>query len=55
MATTLEQMWDTWVVLAGAALALATGLVALAYMFGSLLMNDKIKTWAKMELAEVVY
>ena len=51
----LLEMWDTWIVVAGAALALATVMAALVYMLGILLMNDKMKTWAKMELVEVVY
>lgn len=40
---------------AGALLLLVLSIVALAYALGSLLSNDQIKAWAKVELVEVFY
>jgi len=48
-------MWSGWIVLAGAALGLATMLSAIVYMLSELLQNDKMKGWAKIELSEVFY
>jgi hypothetical protein len=48
-------MWNYWIVYAGAALGLATVLVAIVYMLSELLQNDKMKGWAKMELTEIFY
>ena len=55
MESILYSMFENWSLLATMALMLATGLVALVYMFGSLLMNESMKTWAKMELVEIFY
>lgn len=55
MTSLLETWYTAWIPLAGFALAIATILVALVYMFGSMLMNDKMKGWAKLELVEVFY
>lgn len=54
-ATLLEQLWWSWLTVAGIAMVFASFLVALVYMIGSLLMNDRMKMWAKMELSEVIY
>jgi len=48
-------MWGDWVWFAGAALGITTTLVGIVYMLSELLMNDKMKSWAKMELAEIFY
>jgi len=48
-------MWQSWLWFAGAALGIATILSAVVYMLSEMLQNDKMKTWAKMELTEVVY
>ncbi len=44
-----------WGWIAAAAFSIMTALVALVYALGSLLMNEKMKTWAKMELLEIFY
>jgi len=44
-----------WFWFAAAAFGIITALVAFVYMLGSLLMNDRMKTWAKMELTEMIY
>jgi hypothetical protein len=49
------EIWQSWLWFAGAALGIATMLSAVVYMLSELLQNDKMKTWAKMELSEVVY
>jgi hypothetical protein len=55
MATLLDVWYSTWLPLAGAALGLAITISALVYMLGAALVNDKMKSWAKMELVEVFY
>ncbi|MDD5339914.1 MAG: hypothetical protein PHV13_01555 [Candidatus ainarchaeum sp.] len=55
MAEIISAMWGDWVWFAGVSLSLITTLVALVYVLSSLLMNEKMKTWAKMELAEIFY
>ena len=42
-----------WFAVAG--FSIATILTALVYMIGAALMNDRVKTWAKMELTEILY
>ncbi len=49
------ELWQSWLWFAGAALGIATVLSSVVYMLSELLQNDKMKTWAKMELSEVVY
>ena len=44
-----------WFWFAAVAFGIITAIVAFVYMLGSLLMNDKMKTWAKMEISEMVY
>ncbi len=48
-------MWTGWIWVAGLAFGLSTTLVAIVYMLSELLQNDKMKGWAKMELAEIFY
>jgi hypothetical protein len=55
MVSYLELWFATWVPVAGIALGIATILVALVYMIGSALMNDRMKGWAKLELFEIIY
>jgi len=55
MASYLELWFDTWITVALIALGISTILVALVYMIGSALMNDRMKGWAKLELFEIIY
>lgn len=48
-------LWGDWVWFAGAALGITTILASLVYMFAEILLNDKMKSWAKMELVEIFY
>src|SRR4030095_13818728 len=48
-------LWTPWLWFAGAALGLTTVLAACVYMLSELLQNDKMKSWAKMELSEIIY
>jgi hypothetical protein len=51
----LLDWWASWIVLAGVALGIAVTLSTLVYMLSAILNNDKMKTWAKMELVEIFY
>jgi hypothetical protein len=52
----LIEMWlETWGWFVGAALGIATMLTAAVYVLSELLLNEKMKTWAKMELVEIFY
>ncbi|MFH1785804.1 MAG: hypothetical protein ABH842_05230 [Candidatus Micrarchaeota archaeon] len=51
----IESFWGDWVWFAGGALTLTTILVAIVYMLSELFSSDKMKSWAKMELAEIFY
>ncbi|MBI5227096.1 hypothetical protein HY988_00775 [Candidatus Micrarchaeota archaeon] len=53
--TTIKLFWGDWLAFAGIAFGIVTCLIGGVYMIGSMLMNDKIKAWAKMELAELFY
>ncbi len=55
MAEIISTMWGSWVWFAGVALGLVTTLATLVYVLSNLLMNEKMKTWAKMELVEIFY
>lgn len=48
-------LWGDWVWFAGAALGITTILVAIVYALSELFIDDKMKGWAKMELAEIFY
>ncbi|MFH1221898.1 MAG: hypothetical protein V1492_02320 [Candidatus Micrarchaeota archaeon] len=54
-ATFVTQLLSNYIWFAIAGFSIATILTAIVYMFGSALMNDKIKVWAKMELTEIFY
>jgi hypothetical protein len=49
------EMWAGWVWVAGAALGIMTTLVAIVYALSEFLMNEKMKSWAKTEFAEIFY
>ncbi|MBU0533107.1 hypothetical protein KKB44_06460 [Candidatus Micrarchaeota archaeon] len=51
----LLELWGDWLWFAGVALALATSLISIVYILSGFLMNEKMRTWAKMELVEVFY
>ncbi|VVC03547.1 Uncharacterised protein [Candidatus Bilamarchaeum dharawalense] len=51
----ISAMWQDWVWVAGAVLSLSTILVAIVYFLSELFINEKMKNWAKMELAEIFY
>ncbi len=51
----LDQFVLLWAPYAGIVLLIGTFIVALAYMFGNLLQNERIKAWAKIELFEIIY
>jgi len=51
----IATLFADWAWVAAAAIGIMIALVAGVYAVGSILMNEKIKTWAKMELVEVFY
>ena len=51
----IEALFEDWLWIAAAAFGIMTALVATVYAVGSMLMNEKVKTWAKMELLEIFY
>jgi len=51
----LDILYSTWIPLAALALGIAVILVALTYMLGNALSNDRMKGWAKLELVEIFY
>ncbi len=51
----VQSMWGDWLWFAGIAFSIVTCLLVSVYMIGSMLMNDKMKAWAKMEFAELIY
>ncbi len=55
MATLLDIWYDKWLPISVIALGTATAITSFVYMLGSALMNEKMKSWAKMELVEVFY
>lgn len=55
MAVDIGALFAYWGWVASAAFAIMTAFVSSVYAFGSILMNEKIKTWAKMELLEIFY
>ena len=46
----VDQLYSSWMPLAGLLITLGAILCALAYMMGTLLFNDRMKLWAKSEL-----
>jgi hypothetical protein len=55
MVELVSAMWGDWIWFVGVALGIVTTLVSLVYVLSGFLMNEKMKTWAKMELAEIFY
>lgn len=55
MADIITPIFMSWVWVAAAAFSIMTAFIALVYALGSILLNEKMKTWAKMELVEVFY
>lgn len=51
----LLDLWGDWLWFAGVALTIVTVIVTLVYVLSELLLNEKMKTWAKMELVEILY
>ncbi|MBD3210339.1 hypothetical protein GF318_03070 [Candidatus Micrarchaeota archaeon] len=51
----INEFWDPWIWFGYGSLGLATILVSLVYVLSGFLMNDRMKTWAKMELTEILY
>ncbi len=47
--------FDQWLAVAGMALSLMTMIIGVVYMVGNLLMNEKIKAWARMEVVEIFF
>ena len=44
-----------WIPITAGLFMIMTILVAIVYAIGSMLLNEKMKTWAKMELVEIIY
>lgn len=55
MADIITPLWQAWLWFAAAAFSIVTIFIALVYVLGSMLMNDKMKGWARMELFELFY
>ncbi len=55
MADLITPMFQAWTFIAIGAFMIVTMLIGIVYMLGSLLLNEKMKTWAKMEIVEVFY
>ncbi len=55
MADLITPMFQAWGIIAFGAFMIVTMLIGIVYALGSALMNEKMKTWAKMELVEVFY
>lgn len=51
----LSSVYMDWLLIAGILVLLSTVVATLVYMIGSLLSNDKIKAWAKIEFVEIFY
>jgi hypothetical protein len=51
----IEDWFNLWLPIAGISLGFAIVVVAFIYMLSGLLMNERMKGWAKIELFEVIY
>ncbi|MBU0591318.1 hypothetical protein KKF81_02270 [Candidatus Micrarchaeota archaeon] len=51
----LLEIWYGWIWFAVASLGIVTTLTTVVYLISNILANDKMKSWAKMELMEVFY
>jgi hypothetical protein len=54
-AATFNDTFMTYSALAGGIIASALGVAAIIYMVGSMLAQDKLKAWAKIEVVEIAY
>ncbi|MEM3499456.1 MAG: hypothetical protein QXI17_02200 [Candidatus Bilamarchaeaceae archaeon] len=54
-ATFVDALLQNYIALTGVFFIIATLIVSIIYLIGSFLMNEKIKSWAKMELYEIFY
>lgn len=52
---TVPPVFQLWLAVAVVLLMISLALMLLVYMFGNLLMNERMKAWAKMELFEIIY
>lgn len=50
-----NSVFAEWLVIAAILIILSSIIVGIVYIVGNLLQNDKIKTWAKMEVVEIAY
>ncbi|MDO8554273.1 MAG: hypothetical protein Q7S22_05675 [Candidatus Micrarchaeota archaeon] len=55
MVDSLTALYSSWSFVAVILVVISTVLVSLVYMFGSVLVDDKMKLWAKLELFEIFY
>ncbi len=55
MADLMTSTYASWLLISGMLVLLSTGVAALVYMVGSMLSNDKVKAWAKIEFVEIFY
>ncbi len=55
MAGSVEVLWSEWQIIAAILLTLSSVIAAIVYLIGSLLSNDKIKAWVRMEIFEIVF
>jgi len=51
----LTSVYTDWLQIAVILLVISTGILGLVYILGNFLSNDKIKTWARIEVVEVIY
>ncbi len=55
MVDSLNTIYASWSFVAVLLVVISTALVGIVYMLGNLLVNDKMKLWAKLELFEIFY
>ena len=51
----LTPLFEAWVAIGGILLTISLLLMLLVYVFGNILMNERMKAWAKIELFEIIY
>ncbi len=51
----LTSVYTDWLQIAAVLLVISAGILSLVYILGAFLSNDKIKTWARIEVVEVIY
>lgn len=51
----ITSVYTDWLEVAVILLLISTGILGLVYILGNFLSNDKIKTWARIEVVEVIY